>query len=470
VRHPLIAGLALALAGCTSLAPPYVAPPMPVPQSWPLGDPALAASEAALPVVSYREVFRDPRLHALIDQALANNRDLQVAAANIAAARARVRSVRAGQFPAVGASAGADVVARGDGGTSQSYALQAGVTAFEIDLFGRLANATAAERATAISTEADARTVRLALISDLAEAWAGYAADAELLKIARDTAANAQRSVELSRIRLEGGIAPRTDLRQAEQILATAQGDLAQQTAALEQDVNLIQLLVGAPFDPALLPESLSEVLASIAPLPAGTSSEVLLRRPDVIEAEYLLRAATLDIGVARAALFPRISLTGLLGLASDALGALLTGGAFSARAGADASYSIFDAGGRRANIQVTEAQRNAALARYERTIQVAFREVSDQLAVQRTMADRAAAASLNTAAAADSARLTEARYRGGIEDFLGNLVAQRSLYAARRGEIAVRLAQIANRIAVFRTLGGDATTRVDDGTVLTSG
>lgn len=457
---------ALAAAGCTSLVPPYVEPALPVPRSWPLGDPEMAQSERALPVVSYRQVFRDPRLHALIDQALANNRDLRLAAANIAAARAQVRAVRAGQFPEVGVGAGADVVA----GASDRFLLQAGVSAYEVDLFGRLASATAAERASAIATEADARAIRLALIAALAESWAAHAADAELLAIARDTAANAQRSVELSRIRNEGGIAPRTDVLQAEQILATAQEDLAQQTAALDQDVNRLELLVGAPIDPALLPVDLANVLASVDPLPAGTSSEVLLRRPDVVEAEFRLRAATLDIGVARAALFPRISLTGLLGFASDALAGLFTGGAFTAGGGADATATLFDAGGRRADVEITQAQRDAALAGYERTIQVAFREVSDALAVQRTMADRARAAELNTSAAADTARLVEARYRGGIENFLGNLVAQRSLYNARRDEITVRFAQIANRIALFRALGGDASTAVDDRTVLTGG
>ena len=195
---------------------------------------------------------------------------------------------------------------------------------------------------------------------------------------------------------------------------------------------------------------------ATTASLPAGLSSEVLLRRPDVVEAEYLLRAANADIGVARAELFPRISLSGLLGLAGNTLGALFSGGAFSATAGADVSYAIFDGGRRRANVAVTQAQRDAALARYERTIQVAFREVADALSVQGTIGERSRAAGVNRAAAADTARLTEARYRGGVESFLGNLDAQRSLFAARQGEIAIQLAQIENRIVLYRVLGGD--------------
>lgn len=460
-RELVLTAATLALGAC-SLAPKYVQPEAPVPQSWPAGDAYLAASEAALPQVALADLFRDPRLLSLIDRALANNRDLRVAAANVAAARAQVRVTRSAQFPAIGVSGSADYSDGGvSGGTAgggrESYALQAGVSAFELDLFGRLANATAAERDRALATEAGARTVRLALIADLAEAWANHAADRELLAIARDTAENARSSVRLTRARLEGGVAPRTDLRQAEQVLATAEGDLALQTAAVAQDENLIRLLVGADYDKALLPASLAEVRASIAALPAGTSSQILLRRPDVVQAEYLLRAANADIGVARARLFPTISLTGLLGFASDALSSLFTGDAFRLSAGADASLSIFDAGGRRAGVAVSEAQRDAALAAYEGAIQAAFREVADALADQGTLGERLRAAQANSEAAADTARLTDARYRGGVDSFLSSLDAQRSLYGARRNEIAVQLAAVRNRITLYRALGGDS-------------
>ncbi|APZ98090.1 transporter [Sphingopyxis sp. QXT-31] len=466
MRRALILGAATLALGACSLAPKYVQPAVPAPVSWPVGDAYLAQSEAALPRVTLHELFRDPRLQQLIGQALTNNRDLRIAAANIAAARAQVRVTRSAQFPAIGVSGSADYTDGGvsNGGTvgttgsggRQSYALQAGVSAFELDLFGRLANATAAERDRAFATEAAARTVRLALIADLAEAWANHAADRELLAIARDTAESARRSVTLTRARLEGGVAPRTDLRQAEQVLATAEGDLALQTAAVAQDENLIRLLVGADYDRALLPASLDDVSASIATLPAGTSSDILLRRPDVVEAEYLLRAANADIGVARARLFPTISLTGLLGFASDALGSLFTGDAFRLTAGADASLPIFDAGGRRAGVAVSEAQRDAALAAYERAIQTAFREVADALADQGTLGERLRAANANTEAAADTARLTDARYRGGVDSFLSSLDAQRSLYSARRSEIAVELAAVRNRITLYRSLGDD--------------
>ncbi|WP_439567007.1 efflux transporter outer membrane subunit [Sphingopyxis sp.] len=452
----LLLASTLLLVGC-SLAPKTVLPTPPVPQSWPVGDAYLLQSEAALPILSYQSVFTDPRLQALAAQALTNNRDLRVAYANVAAARAQARVTRAGQFPEIGISGGAGY---SDGsGTSGSgdFSLRGGVTAFELDLFGKLANLAEADRNRALATEAASRTVRLALIANLAEAWAIYGADRDLLKIAADTAANARESVRLTKARLDGGVAPRTDLRQAEQILATAEDAIAAQTSALAQDENLIRLLVGGDVDRAQLPASLTEVTPAVVGLPAGVSSEILLRRPDVIEAEYGLRAANADIGVARAQLFPSISLTGLLGFASNALSSLFDSGSFSWSAGGDVTAPIFDAGGRRAGVAVSEAQRDAALAGYEGAIQTAFREVADALAVQGTIAERTRAAAANTAAAADTATLTDARYKGGVDSFLASLDAQRSLYAARRSEIATQLLLVQTRIALFRALGGDS-------------
>jgi multidrug efflux system outer membrane protein len=454
-RLALALPLALAVAGC-SLAPDNARPAAPVPQSRPAGDAYLLQTEAALPAVSYRDVFRDPRLQTLIGQALANNRDVRIAAANLAAARARVGVVRSAQFPEVGVGASASYQSR-EGADSESYSLRGGIASFELDLFGRLANATASEQDRALATEAAARTVRLGVVADLASAWAIYAADRDLLAIAEDTAANARRAVELTQMRLEGGIAPRTDVRQAEQVLATAEGDVAGLTAAVAQDENLIVLLLGGPVDPALLPAGLADVFGSVATLPPGVDSAVLLRRPDIIQAEYLLQAANADIGVARAEMFPRISLTGLLGTASDTLGSLLSGNAFPTTLAADVAYTVFDAGGRRANVAVSEAQRDAALAAYELAIQTAFREVADALAVQGTIGQELRAARANSEAAADAAGLTEARYRGGVDSFLANLVAQRSLYTARQRETGVLLAGVRNRIELYRALGADA-------------
>lgn len=445
------------LAGC-SMEPHYVRPEAPVPLSWPVGDAYLRQSEAALSTVSYRDIFRDPRLQKLIEQALTNNRDLRIAAANIAAARAQYHVQRAQQLPTVTAGAGASV---SDGGTTStgrhsSFSADVGVTSFELDLFGRVASLSHAEQDRYFATEAAARATRLTMIGDIADAWLNHAADASLLKIAQDTAASAQNSVKLTQARLDGGIAPRTDLRQAQQVLETARGDVAQQTTALAQDVNALQLLVGAPIDPALLPTSIDEAAPTVAELPAGMDSSILLRRPDVVQAEYQLRAANAEIGAARAALFPRISLTGLLGLASNALTGLFSGGAFNWSAGANASYPIFNGGAGRAGVQLSRAQRDAAVATYEKAIQTAFRDVSDALARRGTITEQLRAAAAQASAAQDTYTLTDARYRGGIDPFLTSLDAQRSLYAARRTLVSTRLTAASNLVSLYRALGGD--------------
>jgi len=239
-------------------------------------------------------------------------------------------------------------------------------------------------------------------------------------------------------------------------VLDPPEADVAAQTTALAQDRNLIELLVGAPVDPSLLADDLGTVSASVLAVPAGTSSEVLLRRPDVLAAEYRLKAANANIGVARAALFPRISLTALLGLAATSFEGLFKAGSLTSTLGANGSYALFAGGGATANVRVSEAQRDAALATWEKAVQGAFREVADALARQGTMAEELAAVQRRTAAAADTARLVTAQYRGGVASSLANLDAQRSLYAAQRSEVATRLEAVRSRVTLYRVLGGD--------------
>lgn len=459
MRRIAITLSALALAGCVSMDPAYQRPAPPVPVSWPTGDPYLTEAPA-LPNFTHRDVFRDPRLQTLIGQALQNNRDLRIAAANIAAARAQVRVARGAQLPQVGSSASIDANPRRDAtgeitGVQFSPAISA-LPSFELDLFGRLASLTRAQQERLFATGAAARGTRVALIGDIADVWLTYATDSSLLAIAENTVRAAERSRALTEARLRGGVAPRTDLLQAQQILETARADLAQQRALRAQDANLLQLLVGAPVDPSLLPASLEQVAPTIASLPAGLDSRVLLRRPDVIQAEYELRAANAEIGAARAALFPTISLTGLLGFASDTLTGLFSGGAFNFSAGSGADYSIFSGGSRRATVDVRRAEQRVAIAVYERAIQTGFREVADALADKSTLADRVAANQRNFAAANDTLRLVTARYREGLDPFLNVLDAQRSAYAAERNLIAVRLAQTRNGVTLYRALGGD--------------
>ncbi len=521
----LILAASTALAGC-SLAPKYARTELPVPPSWPVGDAYLRQSEAALPAITYRDVFRDPRLQQIITQALANNRNLRVAAANIAATRAQYRIQRADLFPQIDASGrysysgggnGARSTATSGGGTgtgtgtgtggtgtggtgtggtgtggtgtgtggtgtggtgtggigtggtgaggtvisssnsNSAFSVDLGTTAFELDLFGRIRSLTGAALDRYFATEAAARATRLTLVGDIADAWLTYASDQSLLKIAQDTVASSQRSVTLTNARLRGGVSPRTDLRQAQQILYTAQADLAAQRTALAQDVNALQLLVGAPVDTALLPVSIEQALPTVATLPAGLDSGILLRRPDVVQAEYELRATNGEIGAARAQLFPRISLTGLVGFASTALSSLFSGGAFNYSVAPSVSYPIFQAGAGIANVAFTRAQRDAALATYELSIQTAFQETADALARQGTIADQLQANQNFANAALDTFRLSDARYRGGIDTFLNSLDAQRSLYTAQRNLVATQLVGASNRVTLYRVLGGDS-------------
>ena len=450
--------LALIATGCASMQPAYVRPDSAIPASWPVGDAYLRQSEAALPAVTYRDIFRDVRLQALIEQALVNNRDLALAAANITAAREQYRIQRAQQLPQLDANAGTTLSGTADGsGINETYQAGLSVPNFEIDLFGRLRSLTDVQRNRYFATEAAARTVRLAMVSDIATAWLTYGADASLLRIAEDTVVSAEKSVRLTRARLEGGIAPRTDLRQAEQILESARADVAGQKTALAQDVNLLRLLVGAEIDPTLLPVSIDQALPTVAELPAGLDSQILLRRPDVVEAEYELRAANAQIGAARAALFPRISLTGLLGFASTALGGVFSSDSLAWSASGDAAYTIFQGGAGRATVRLTEAQKDAAIASYQRIIQQAFREVADALARRGTMDEQLRARRAQREAAADSFLLTEARYRNGIESFLDSLVSQRAYYTAQQSLVLSQLQAGTNRVDLYRSLGGDS-------------
>jgi multidrug efflux system outer membrane protein len=497
----------LALTGLSacSMDPHYVRPTPAVPPSWPAGDAYLQQSEAALPSVTYRDIFRDPRLQTLIQQALANNQDLRSALANIESARALYRVQRANIFPAINANAGVTarkgagqnfgnngtggvpgtgtggtpgdgtggtggngnsggnggnggtgVVSNGGSGRTTTYTMQAGVTAWEIDLFGRLRSLARSEFNQYLATDAAARATRLTLVADTADAWLTLASDRSLLLIAEDTAKSAETTVRLTQARLNGGVAPRTELRQAQTVLATALADRARQVTLVAQDKNALQLLVGAPVADTLLPNAIEDADGQLAELPAGLDSGVLLRRPDVVEAEYQLRAANARIGAARAAFFPRISLTAVAGLASTALSSLFSGGAFSWTVAPSASLPIFDGGRNAGNLAYAKAQRDVFVADYQRAIQTAFREAADALARRGTIAAEAEANQLNVTAAQDTLTLATARYREGIDPYLNTLDAQRTLYTARQRVVAIRLTRAQNLVTLYQTLGGD--------------
>lgn len=462
--------LVYALGAC-SLTPHYERPGAPIPAAFPQGDPYPELSERQTPALSYRDVFKDARLVSLVDQALANNRDLRVAIANIAAARARYNIQRAELLPEIdagvsarytdandaAAAANAGAVGRTPtGGQSESFTASVGVTAFELDLFGRVRALSGAALQRYLATEAAARATKLTLAGDVASAWLSYAADTSLLEIAQDTANAAEESLKLTKLRLDSGVAPATDYLQAQTVFDQARADLAASRTARAQDLNALNLLVGSTFDPSLLPGRIEDLVDSVADAPVGLDSRVLLSRPDVTEAEFALKAANFEVGAARAALFPTISLTATGTGASGQLSRLFDPASTAWAAGPSIAIPLLDWGARGAAVRASRADRAAALAGYERTVQSAFREVADALARTGTIDEQTQAQRDLVAATGQNFALSQMRYRGGIESFLQTLDAQRSLYAAQRALVSVELARTGARVTLYRALGAD--------------
>ncbi|THD80784.1 MAG: efflux transporter outer membrane subunit [Phenylobacterium sp.] len=468
MRRVLTLGLAAAtLAGCT-LEPHYVRPTPAVPGAWPTGPAYPPASAAALPAVSYPDIFKDPHLQAIIAQALANGQDLRVAMANVEIAHAQYVVQRADLFPHINAGVGGTesegrIATVNPNGTTtsqrkseRSYDASIGFSAFELDLFGRIRSLSHAAQDHYFGTEAGARAARLTLVGEVASAYLTYAADRSLLAISEDTVASATRTVQLTQAKLSGGVSPRTDLTQAETLLDQARSDRASRITQVAQDRNALELLVGAPVADADLPASIESVDGLLGEVPAGLDSHILLRRPDVVEAEYDLRAANAQIGAARAAFFPTLSLTALAGAASPALGALFSGGNSTWTMAANASVPIFAGGANVGGLALAKGQRNLAVAEYQQAIQTAFREVADALARRGTINDQLSAQNDLLSAATTSYNLSEARYREGIDPYLDTLDAQRTLYSARQTLAATRLIQASNLVALYQALGGD--------------
>ncbi len=340
--------------------------------------------------------------------------------------------------------------------TTTVYRLEGGISSWEIDLFGRLRSLSHSALDQYFATEAAGRETRLVLVAQVADAYLTLATDRSLLAIAIDTQNSAQTTVALTQARLNGGVAPRTDLRQAQTVLATAQADQARELTLVAQDRDALELLVGAPVPDASLPPSIEAIDGTLTELPAGLDSSVLLRRPDVVEAEYQLKAANAQIGAARAAFFPNITLTAAAGLASTALSSMFTGGAFTWTVAPSARLPIFDGGANRGNLAYARAQRDVYLAGYSKAIETAFREVADGLARRGTIDRELAADLLNLTAAQDTMTLDVARYREGIDPYLNVLDAQRTFYAARQTVAQMRLTKAENLVTLYQVLGGD--------------
>lgn len=455
----LVVALAATLAGACSLIPAYERPAAPVPAAFP-DAPATAASASEAP--AWRDYFADARLRELVELALANNRDLRIAALNIERARAQYGVQRADLFPSISASAGetaqrlpADLASNGGATTTRRYSATVGFSAYELDFFGRIRSLNEQALEQYLGTEEARRSAQISLVAEVANAWVRLAADRERQTLANNTLATRQKSYDLTKRSFDVGATSALDLRQAQTLLEGARADAARYTSLVAQDRNALALVVGAEVPAALLPQGFAESITSVAELPAGVPSEVLTRRPDILQTERQLRAANASIGAARAAFFPRITLTAAAGTASSTLDGLFEAGSGTWSFVPQISLPIFEAGRLSANLDATKVQREIAVAQYEKAIQSAFRDVADALADRATLAQQLDARRKLVEATEASFKLSEARYKAGIDSYFGLLDAQRSLYAAELDLIAVRQSDAANRIALYKALGG---------------
>lgn len=456
----LLAALPFVLAACQSMAPDYQRPAAPVAAHYPQ---QADATDALLPALAWQAFFRDPQLQALITQALANNRDLRAAALRVEEARALYGIQRADLFPTVGVQAGvdrsrtpADLNLTGRPLVGSAYQAGLGLSTWELDLWGRLRSLDDAALQSALASEATRRAAALSLVAQVADAWLELAEIDERLTIARDTIASRQESYRIFARRVEVGATSRLNLTQIETLLTQAQALGAQLEQQRAQRLNALTLLVGAPVD---LPvgqarSALDTVFPDIAP---GTPSLLLTRRPDVAAAEHRLQAANANIGAARAAFFPSISLTGNLGTASAELNGLFRDGSHAWSFSPSISLPIFTAGRLRNNLDLAEVRRDLAVASYEKTVQAAFRDVADALAARQWLARQLAIAETAEQVQAERARLSTLRYDNGAAPFLDVLDAQRDLLSARQQRVQIRRALLSSAVALYAALGGDS-------------
>lgn len=448
---------ALVLAGCGTLAPDYVRPELPLAdqlQAQP-GAQADGLSTQAAAQVPWQAFIKDERLQQLIQLALSSNRSLRETLADVEAARATYRIQRADLFPEIDAGL-SGTRSKASGEITNAYEAEAGLSSYEIDLFGKNRSLTEAEMETWLAAEETARAAQITLIGEVASAWLTLAADRNLLTLAEETAESAKSTLAITRKRVELGVDSRVDLADAETIYHSARVDVASYQTQTDQDINALRLLVGEELDESLLPDALPESEQLVSVVPAGLSSTVLLQRPDVLAAEHNLKAANANIGAARAAYFPTLSLTATGGVASSVLADVLTGGASSIWSIAPSlTLPIFDAGANDASLAYSQAQREKYLAAYEYAIQSAFSEVADALARRATIQNQLDAQQALVDASARSYELSFARYQRGVDSFQDALEAQRTLYSAQQTLITTRQTDLENRITLYRVLGG---------------
>jgi multidrug efflux system outer membrane protein len=442
------------LAACASMAPPYERPPAPVAERFPTASPDAPGAAAA--DLDWRQVFTDARQQRLIELALQNNRDLRIAALNVEQARARWQIQHASLWPTVNAGIGGNRQALPDGSSITTYSAGLLVTAYELDFFGRLRSLSEAAQAQAVSSEQGRRATQIALIASVAAVHLSLLADDELLKLTQQTLDTRIESLRLTRLRFDNGAASELDLRLAQSVVSSARATLAQVQRTRSLDANLLVLLVGAPLPPDLPAgaATLAEMPA-FPTLPVGLPASVLQRRPDILASEQQLVAANFNIGAARAAFFPQVSITASAGRISGDFAGLFNGGSWGWTAAPQALLTLFDSGRRDATRRLAETERDAALASYDRAVQTAFREVSDALAGRDTLSEEAFQLQETRDAEAARFRLVDLRFRNGVASSLDLLDAQRSLFVVQQLALQSRLAQAQNQVVLYKVLGG---------------
>ena len=464
--HPrwpaLCAGAAaLALGGCMSLAPPYAPPPAPVAQHYAAEDLGGADGSVAAAALAWRSYFTEPLLQQLIAQALDNSRDLRSATLRVAEAQALLGIQRADLFPTIAATADgargrtpADLSPTGRAVTASQYQVGLGLASWELDFWGRVRSLRDAALESYLATDEARRAASVSLVTQVASAYLALRELDERLALARQTVANRQESVRIFTRRFEVGAIARTDLVQVETLLHQAQSLVAQLGQLRATQWHALSLLVGAPL-PALAQPGTLDDQAMAADLRAGLPSDLLLQRPDIRAAEHRLRAANANIGAARAAFFPRVTLTGAYGTASAEFSGLFDSGSSAWQFMPSLSLPIFDGGRNSANLDLAQVRRNLAVSDYEKTIQSAFREVSDALAARRWLGEQLGADQATLAAQAERARLAQLRYDNGSAPYFEVLDAQRELLTAQQQLVQTRRALLASRVNLYAALGG---------------
>ena len=450
--YPTLTSALLTLAGCQIL-PDFVKPKAPIPEKFDTAiDEAPSAAE-----IGWREFFQNTELQQVIEQALANNRDLKTTALRIEEARALYGIQRADQLPTVNATAGGTNTRALLGANRveyTSYQVGLGMTAFELDFFGRVKNLSEAALSQFFATEQARRAAQIALVGEVAKVWLNERALAEQLQIAERTSKARQTSYDLVKQRVDAGISNALELRQSETLVQSSSAAVLALRRQHAQSANALALLVGSggklPEQQALLSEQ-----AITADINAGLTSDLLEQRPDIRAAEQVLRANQANIAAARAAFFPRISLTAGVGLASSSLNNLFDGGAGVWNFTPALTLPIFDSGRNQANLDLATVRANIAVANYEKTIQVAFREVADALDARATLASEIAAQQAMRDAQSARLELAQVRYKNGVANYLDVLDAERELYSAEQTLLSTRLLRLTNAVDLYRSLGG---------------